>query len=141
MDRIEIRKLETINQFAKGHSYQGGLLSLPKPYVETPEEQDNYNTPSQDAKEWGTNGHPDWVHVEEEIDDGDSHDVSTVVYYIAQTKQGDIHIFSYNNNAWGHCDIFESYETPKDISDWLSSWDELPEEWLKDYICVNDTDD
>ena len=131
--REQLKKLHTINRFAKAHTSCGGIINNIDAYVPTPEEEGEYNTPYWIAEDWGNNCPPDWVVVTNEINDGESHDVSSVREYTTDVEGfGKIRIYTYNNNAWGHCDIVMDDDI-KSIGEWLAQWDELPEEWLRDY--------
>lgn len=136
MKREDLKKLHTINEFAASHSICSGLIENIEEYTCTDDEENNYDTPHQiGAIEWNSHWQPAWATKIDEIDDGDTHDVSRVIEYVVKIDgYGEIRIYSYNNNAWGHCDIIMDSDNIKSIKDWLSVWDELPEEWLKDYV-------
>lgn len=112
---------------------------------------DDDNQAYQDAVDW-SNGHgalwsPEWAEFAEGLDDGNSHDVSSIDHWtVAPEETGlpyPIHIYSYNNNAWGQCDVLTGpdAETPATIEEWLKEWDELPEEWLREYVGEEDEED
>ena len=143
MERDDARLLKTIEYFCAQHTNSNGWKS-PEDWNPTEDEERNYDTAHQDAKEWanGWNGPaPDCVDLEEEIDDGESHDVSTVKHWTAETVIGKLHIYSYNNNAWGHCDVLDGDDAPKTIDEWLRAWDDLPEDWLREQIGLSKCDE
>lgn len=132
--------LATIRHFAERHSACG--ISEPiKSAIADDDEMAN-----DDAREWRNmdEAAPDWAELVEDINDGNNHDVSSVyMWRVSSDETGldhNIYIYSYNNNAWGHCDVLYGPDesTPASIEEWLQNWDELPEQWLKDYAGVED---
>lgn len=65
-----------------------------------------------------------------------NYDLSQVYYY----KSNKYAIYSYNNNAYGCCDVFPIADDPGSIEDWLRLWDieALPERWLANLIDKED---
>lgn len=129
----EAKKLKAIELYAKGHTTCNGWTS-PLPYSPTQAELDNYDDAAQIAEDWA-GAHPDWAILEEDIDDGSSHDVSSVRLWRCDTVIGTVAIYSYNNNAWGCAEVFVGDDDPGSISDWLQLWDpEDLEPWMRDYL-------
>lgn len=131
----EARILKTIQNFKGKHSYSNEWKSPTD--CSNSEKEDAI----QDAIDWWGTWTPEWAELIAEINDGDSHDVSTVRYWRVKTSIGQIGIYSYNNNAWGHCDVLVGDEDPGSIKDWLINWDELPEDWLKEYAGIETDED
>ena len=119
---------KAIEYWAAGHSYSNGYAS--------PVAADDDDEARQMARDWQGEDCPDEVELVDSDNDGNSHDVSTVRYF----RAGDLAIYSYNNNAWGHCDVLPLSEDPGSIVEWLKCWDELPEQWLKDLAGIEDGD-
>ena len=123
-EQLTIEQQHIISDYACMHSYSSVAATLPQKYVYLSDEVDD------EVREWanGWNGTvPDFVEEIESEDDGSSHDVSRIRYY----RAGDYAIYSYNNNAWGHCDVLPIAADPGSISAWCSNWDiDNMERWM-----------
>ena len=82
------------------------------------------------ATSWqGDIGLPDGVELVADIDDGTSHDRSSVRVFRAEGHT----LYSYNNNAWGHADVVEEPDREdwdEAMYEWMRAWDEAPERWF-----------
>lgn len=122
-----------INSFARKHS----TFSLPDEIADKQATQDE----DQKAIDWVSGFNADYI--PEGIDLVYNYDdayyskrshVLSRIYYFRSDKYA---IYSYNNNACGHCDVIPIAEDPGSIEDWLEFYwdiDTLPERWLAHLI-------
>ncbi len=120
---------KAIFYWAENHSYSTWCWSGVE--LDDDEDEEARNM----ARAWqGAYCVPRGVDLVDSVDDGSSHDRSSVLYF----RAGDLAIYSYNNNAWGLCEVLPISDDPGSIVEWLSLWDELPEKWLKDLVGIED---
>lgn len=134
--------LKTIELFAASHSYSNKWKSP----VEIDEEDD-----ADDACQVWLNGHsvpynkadnlgaPESLALIDQEDDGGNHDVSRINYWRSESLG--LAVYSYNNNAWGHCDVLTLDEDPGSIEEWLRNWDELPEKWMRELVGIEEDEE
>jgi hypothetical protein len=86
--------------------------------------------------------HPDCA--VSEWDDGDSHDRSIIRCYEMATPQGEIVVWSYNNNAWGFADAYAPEDAPpKTVEEFCREYadnaghDEV-EQWILDMAGIDE---
>jgi hypothetical protein len=135
-------ELKTIELYAAGHSYSNRWKS--------PMASDDMaaaaaacaawrNGPSVPYNKADNLGAPGSLALIAQADDGDTHDVSRINYW--RSEDLGLAVYSYNNNAWGHCDVIPLADDPGSIAGWLNNWDELPEEWMRELVGIEEEKD
>ncbi len=137
MTHNEAKKLKAIQYKMEAHTTHNGWQA-PCGYTPTQEELEELDDAAQIARDWNNYNYPDWATIDEYVDDGSSHDKSSIVVWHCDTAIGKVALYSYNNNAWGRADVFVGDEDPGSICDWLQLWDsDNMEQWLKDLADIN----
>jgi hypothetical protein len=137
-------ELKTIELFASSHSYHNKWKSP----VEIGEEDEDEATDAWAAWRDGHSvsynkadnlGAPESLELVAQEDDGETHDVSRINYW--KSEELGLAVYSYNNNAWGHCDVLPLAEDPGSIEEWLNNWDELPEKWMRELAGIEEEEE